>query len=196
MFDAIDNCARRTATKLSNWVLNLPFWPEGAVGERRLRYVLLGLLAADQVMIFLSNWSLPGITVIMAIFGVAAIAVYADILRAIYKNQPWRMATYIETRLIWLFIGIIHMSWLLVFVVQGYFEFHGSMLTWWLMYELEDVKPPRKKKPRKESAWQPSAQNWTQLPMRCGNPTGVSVLRLYTVQVNKARWSFTLFSHL
>jgi len=48
MFDAIDNYARSIATKLSNWVLNLPFWPEGAVGERRLRYVLLGLLAADQ----------------------------------------------------------------------------------------------------------------------------------------------------
>ena len=46
MFDAIDNYARSIATKLSNWVLNLPFWPEGAVGERRLRYVLLGLLAA------------------------------------------------------------------------------------------------------------------------------------------------------
>ena len=148
MFDAIDNYARSIATKLSNWVLNLPFWPEGAVGERRLRYVLLGLLAADQVLIFISNWSLPGIEVIMAIFGVAAIAMYADILRAIYKNQPWRMATYIETRLIWLVIGIIHMSWALVFVVQGYFEFHGSMFTWWLMYELEDVKPPRKKKPR------------------------------------------------
>lgn len=156
MFDAIDDCARRTATKLSNWVLNLPFWPEGAVGERRLRYVLLGLLASDQVMIFLSNWSLPGITVIMAIFGVAAIAMDANILRAIYKNQQLRMATYIDTRLIWLFIGIIHMSWVLVFVVQGYFEFHGSMFTWWLMYELEDVKPPRKKRPRKDSAWQPS----------------------------------------
>ena len=156
MFNTIDDYARSIATKLSNWVLQLPFWPEGAVGERRLRYVLLGLLAADQVMIFLSNWSLPGITVIMAIFGVAAIAVYADILRAIYKNQPWRMATYIDIRLIWLFICIIHVSWMLVFVVQGYFEFHGSMFTWWLMYELEDVKPPRKKKPRKGSAWQPS----------------------------------------
>ena len=85
MFDAIDNYARRTATKLSNWVLNLPFWPEGAVGERRLRYVLFGLLASDQVLIFLSNWSLPGIAVIMAIFGVAAIAMDANILRAIYK---------------------------------------------------------------------------------------------------------------
>lgn len=156
MFDAIDNYARSIATKLSNWVLNLQFWPEGAVGERRLRYVLFGLLASDQVLIFISNWSLPGIAVIMAIFGVAAIAVYADILRAIYYNQPWRMATYIETRLIWLVIGIIHMLWMLVFVVQGHFEFHGSMLTWWLMYELEDVKPPRKKRPRKDSAWQPS----------------------------------------
>ena len=156
MFDAIDNYARSIATKLSNWVLNLPFWPEGAVGERRLRYVLLGLLASDQVMIFISNWSLPGIAVIMTIFSVAAIAMYADILRAIYKNQPWRMATYIDTRLIWLFIGIIHVSWMLVFVVHGYFEFHGSMLTWWLMYELEDVKPPRKKRPRKDSAWKPS----------------------------------------
>ena len=63
MFDAIDNYARSIATKLSNWVLNLPFWPEGAVGERRLRYILLGLLASDQVLIFLSNWSLPGIAV-------------------------------------------------------------------------------------------------------------------------------------
>ena len=156
MFNTIDGCARSIAIKLSNWVLNLPFWPEGAVGERRLRYVLLGLLAADQVLIFISNWSLPGITVIMAIFGVAAIAMDANILRAIYKNQPLRMATYIDTRLIWLVIGIIHMSWALVFVVQGYFEFHGSMFTWWLMYELEDVKPPRKKRPRKDSAWQPS----------------------------------------
>ena len=178
MFDAIDDCARRTATKLSNWVLNLPFWPEGAVGERRLRYVLLGLLVADQVMIFLSNWSLPGITVIMAIFGVAAIAVYADILRAIYKNQPWRMATYIETRLIWLFIGIIHVSWLLVFVVQGYFEFHGSMLTWWLMYELEDVKPPRKKKPRKERAWQPSY----------GRPRNIILTNLWNCACRNRLW--------
>ena len=156
MFDAIDDYARSIATKLSNWVLNLQFWPEGAVGERRLRYVLFGLLASDPVLIFISNWSLPGITVIMAIFGVAAIAMYADILRAIYKNQPWRMATYIDTRLIWLVIGIIHVWWMLVLVVQGYFEFHGSMFAWWLMYELEDVKPPRKKKPRKDSAWQPS----------------------------------------
>ena len=156
MFDAIDDYARRTATKLSNWVLNLPFWPEGTVGERWLRYILLGLLASDQVLIFISYLSLPGIAVIMAIFGVAAIAMDANILRAIYKNQPLRMATYIDTRLIWLFIGIIHVSWMLVFVVQGYFEFHGSMLTWWLMYELEDVKPPRKKRPRKDSAWQPS----------------------------------------
>lgn len=30
MFDAIDNYARSIAIKLSNWVLNLPFWPEGA----------------------------------------------------------------------------------------------------------------------------------------------------------------------
>ena len=156
MFNTIDDYARSIATKLSTWVLNLQFWPEGTVGERRLRYVLFGLLASDQVLIFLSNWSLPGITVIMAIFGVAAIAMDANILHAIYKNQPLRMATYIDTRLIWLFIGIIHVSWMLVFVVHGHFEFHGSMLTWWLMYELEDVKPPRKKKPRKERAWQPS----------------------------------------
>ena len=47
MFNTIDDYARSIATKLSNWVLQLPFWPEGAVGERRLRYVLLGLLAAD-----------------------------------------------------------------------------------------------------------------------------------------------------
>ena len=156
MFNTIDDCARNLATKLSNWVLNLPFWPEGTVGERWLRYSLLGLLASDHVLIFISNWSLPGIAVIMAIFGVAAIAMDANILRAIYKNQQLRMATYIDTRLIWLVIGIIHVSWALVFVVQGYFEFHGSMFTWWLMYELEDVKPPRKKKPRKDSAWQPS----------------------------------------
>ena len=156
MFNTIDGCARSIALKLSNWVLNLQFWPEGAVGERRLRYVLLGLLAADQVLIFISNWSLPGIAVIIAIFGVAAIAMDADILRAIYKNRPLRMASYIDVRLMWLFIGIIHVSWMLVFVVQGYFEFHGSMFTWWLMYELEDVKPPRKKRPRKDSAWQPS----------------------------------------
>ena len=156
MFNTIDGCARSIAIKLSNWVLNLPFWPEGAVGERWLRYVLFGLLASDQVLIFISYLSLPGIAVIMAIFGVAAIAMDANILRAIYKNQPLRMATYIDTRLIWLVIGIIHMSWALVFVVQGYFEFHGSMFTWWLMYELEDVKPPRKKRPRKDSAWQPS----------------------------------------
>ena len=162
MFNTIDDCARNLATKLSNWVLNLPFWPEGTVGERWLRYSLLGLLASDHVLIFISYisyLSLPGIAVIMAIFGVAAIAMDANILRAIYKNQQLRMATYIDTRLIWLFIGIIHVSWMLVFVVQGYFEFHGSMFTWWLMYELEDIKPPRKKprkKPRKESAWQPS----------------------------------------
>ena len=149
MFDAIDNYARSIAVKLSNWVLNLPFWPEGAVGERWLRYILLGLLASDQVLIFISYLSLPGIAVIMAIFGVAAIAMDANILRAICKNQPLRMATYIDTRLIWLVIGIIHMSLVLVFVVQGYFEFHGSMFTWWLMYELEDVKPPRKKKATK-----------------------------------------------
>ena len=55
MFDAIDNYARSIATKLSNWVLNLPFWPEGAVGERRLRYVLLGLLAAAWSMLALQS---------------------------------------------------------------------------------------------------------------------------------------------
>jgi hypothetical protein len=55
MFNTIDNYARNLATKLSNWVLNLPFWPEGTLGERWLRYSLLGLLASDHVLIFISN---------------------------------------------------------------------------------------------------------------------------------------------
>ena len=102
MFDAIDNYARSIAIKLSNWVLNLPFWPEGLVGERLLRYILLGLLALGHVLLLSSYWGMSGSA------------------------------------------------------VQGYFEFQGGMFAWWLLYELEDVKPPRKKRPRKDSAWKPS----------------------------------------
>ena len=53
MFNAIDDSERNVASKLRNWVLNLPFWPEGSVGERLLRYILLGLLALGHVL-FLS----------------------------------------------------------------------------------------------------------------------------------------------
>ena len=62
MFDAIDNYARSIAIKLSNWVLNLPFWPEGLVGERLLRYILLGLLALGHVLFLSSYWGMSGTT--------------------------------------------------------------------------------------------------------------------------------------
>lgn len=156
MFNTIDDYARRTATKLSNWVLHLPFWPEGLVGERLLRYSLLGLLALGHVLFLSSYWGMSGSAVYLGIFGVAATAMDAYLLHAIYKNRPLRMASYIDVRLMWLFIGIFSVSLVLVSAVQGYFEFQGGMFAWWLLYELEDVKPPRKKRPRKDSAGKPS----------------------------------------
>lgn len=92
---------------------------------------------------------MSGSAVYLGIFGVAATAMDADLLHAIYKNRPLRMASYIDVRLMWLFIGILSVSLVLVSAVQGYFEFHGGMFAWWLLYELEDVKPPRKKKTSK-----------------------------------------------
>ena len=42
MFNAIDDSARNVASKLSNWVLNLPFWPEGLVGELIIEFYVNG----------------------------------------------------------------------------------------------------------------------------------------------------------